>query len=193
MVGVRLWTATAREMVPAGDGETYIMPVEVCETRFPILVDQFTFNTTQPAGIGRFRGGFGLIRDYRILCDEAHLTATFGRFKYPPWGADGGGDGSSNAMEIIPAGATEPTLRAGKLARYRLRCGDVARLITAVGGGYGNPLERDPALIQDDVRNDLLTITQAKEIYGVVIDPSTLAVDGEATLVLRKDMKEILL
>ena len=180
-------------MVPAGDGETYIMPVEVCETRFPILVDQFTFNITQPAGIGRFRGGFGLIRDYRILCDEAHLTATFGRFKYPPWGAGGGGDGSSNAVEIIPAGATEPTLRAGKLARYRLRRGDVARLITAVGGGYGNPLERDPALIQDDVRNDLLTITQAKEIYGVVIDPSTLAVDGEATLVLRKDMKEILL
>ena len=74
------------------------------------------------------------------------------------------------------------------MARYRLQCGDVARLITAAGGGYGNPLERDPALIQDDVRNDLLTIRQAKEIYGVVIDPATLAVDGEATLVLRKEM-----
>jgi len=176
-------------MVPAGDGETYIMPVEVCETRYPILVDQFTFNTAQPAGAGQFRGGFGLVRDYRILCIEAHLTATFGRFKYPPWGADGGRDGSSNAVEIIPAGATEPLLRRGKLARYPLRRGDVARLITAVGGGYGHPLERDPALVQDDIRNEFLTISQAREIYGVVIDPQTLAVDEATTQRLRQEMR----
>ncbi len=177
-------------MVPAGDGETYIMPIEVCETRYPILVDQFTFNTTQPAGIGRFRGGFGLIRDYRILCEEAHLTATFGRFKYPPWGAGGGSDGSANVVEIIPAEATKPVLRRGKLARYRLRRGDVAHLITAVGGGYGPSLERHPELVQDDVRNEFLTITQAKEIYGVVIDPETLGVDQRATQLLRREMRK---
>lgn len=177
-------------MVPAGDGETYVMPVEVCETRFPLLVDQFAFNTTQPAGVGRFRGGFGLIRDYRVLNDEAFLTATFGRFKYPPWGAGGGGDGSSNAMEIIRSGATEPELRAGKLARHRLGRGDVARLITAVGGGYGNPLERDPALVQDDVRNEFLTLQHAREIYGVVLDPGSFAVDEEATQALRREMMD---
>jgi N-methylhydantoinase B len=176
-------------MVPAGDGETYIMPIEVCETRYPILVDQFIFNTIQPAGIGRYRGGFGLIRDYRLLGNEALLTATFGRFKYPPWGADGGSDGSSNAVEIIPAGATGPSLRRGKLARYRLRQGDVARLITAVGGGYGPPLERDPTLVQRDVRNDYLTIAQARDIYGVVLAPGTLAIDTVATRHLREEMK----
>jgi N-methylhydantoinase B len=175
-------------MVPAGDGETYIMPVEVCETRFPLLVDQFTLNTTQPAGVGRFRGGFGLIRDYRVLCGQAHLTATFGRFKYPPWGADGGGDGSANAMEIIPTGAAKPTLRVGKLARHRLLRGDVARLITAVGGGYGDPLLRDPALVLADVRNECLTHAQAREEYGVVIAPDTLTVDEEATHALRRQM-----
>jgi len=97
------WGATVNRdgqsgMVPAGDGETFIMPVEVCESRFPILVDQFKFNNIQPAGIGRFRGGLGLVRDYRILSAEADLTATFGRFKFPPWGMDGGGDGSVNAI-----------------------------------------------------------------------------------------------
>ena len=168
-------------MVPAGDGETYIIPVEVCETRFPILVDQFSFNTTQPGGSGRFRGGFGLIRDYRILCQQADLTATFGRFKYPPWGADGGSDGSPNAVEIILNGATQPALRRGKLARYCLRKGDVARLITGIGGGYGHPQERDPYQVQEDVRNEYLTTTQAAAIYNVVIDPSDLAVDLEAT------------
>jgi N-methylhydantoinase B len=172
------WGATVNRdgqsgMVPAGDGETYIMPVEVCETRFPILVDQFTFNTAQPAGIGRFRGGFGLVRDYRILSEQADLTTTFGRFKFPPWGADGGGDGSPNAVEIIPTGDTQPSLRRGKLARYTLYRGDVARLITGVGGGYGDPSKRDPALVEADVRNEFLSSSQAKEIYGVVVEPGS--------------------
>jgi len=184
------WGATVNRdgqsgMVPAGDGETFIMPVEVCESRFPILVDQFKFNNIQPAGIGRFRGGLGLVRDYRILSAEADLTATFGRFKFPPWGMDGGGDGSVNAIEIIPEGVTEPVLRFGKVARYRLRRGDVARLITAVGGGYGNPIERDPNLVRQDVRYEVLSIAQAEEIYGVVIDAVNLTVDEKATRALR--------
>jgi len=168
-------------MVPAGDGETYIMPVEVCETRYPIQVDQFTFNTAQPAGTGRFRGGFGLVRDYRLLCEHAHLTATFGRFKYPPWGAAGGGDGSPNAVEIIPTGASRPALRRGKLARYRLLRGDVARLITGGGGGYGDPRQREPAQVQADVRDGYLTIGQAADLHAVILDPVTLAVDSRAT------------
>ncbi len=171
------WGATVNRdgqsgMVPAGDGETYIMPVEVCETRYPFLVDQFAFNTAKPAGIGRFRGGFGLVRDYRILCDQADLTTTFGRFKFPPWGADGGGDGSPNAVEIIVAGDRRPSLRRGKLARHTLHQGDVARLITGVGGGYGDPSERDPSLIESDVRNEYLTRDEATEIYGDIVEPN---------------------
>ncbi len=173
-------------MVPAGDGETYIMPVEVCETRYPILVEQFTFNTGQPAGSGRFRGGFGLVRDYRILCERADLTATFGRFKFPPWGAGGGGDGSPNAVEVIPKGAEEAVLRRGKLARYPLRQGDLARLITGAGGGYGNPLERDPARVLQDVHDEYLSIDQARQIYGVILQSSPLAVDQLATRSHRK-------
>jgi N-methylhydantoinase B len=149
-------------------------------------VDQFRFNDVQPAGIGRYRGGLGLVRDYRILSTEADLTATFGRFKYPPWGADGGGDGSANAIEIIPEGKSEPILRRGKVARYRLQRGDVARLVTGVGGGYGDPMERDPDVVLEDVRNEVLTLTQAAEIYGVVIVPETHAVDIRATQALRK-------
>ncbi len=173
-------------MVPAGDGETTIMPVEVCETRYPILVEQFTFNTEQAAGNGRYRGGYGLVRDYRILCEEAFLTATFGRFKYPPWGASGGGDGSPNAVEIIPRGATIPSLRRGKLARYRLARGDLARLITGSGGGYGDPLERDPDRVRNDVRDELLTPTQAAAIYGVVIGQVGSSLDQAATDSLRR-------
>jgi N-methylhydantoinase B len=172
-------------MVPAGDGETYIMPVEVCEARYPLLVKQFAFNVAPGAGLGRYRGGFGLVRDYCLLAEEAELTATFGRFKYPPWGACGGLDGSPNAVEVIRAGAAEPALRRGKLARHSLRGGDVARLITGVGGGYGDPLQRDPALVARDVRNDLLTVARAAADYGVVLDHQTLAVHAPATQALR--------
>ncbi len=176
-------------MVPAGDGETYIMPVEVCETRYPVLVDRFRLNTEQPAGSGRFRGGFGLVREYRILCEEAHLTATFGRFKYPPWGMGGGDDGSPNAVEIIPLGATQPALRRGKLARYPLRHNDVVRLITGIGGGYGLPFDRDPKLVAEDVRNEYVSLSQAAEVYGVVLDPDQLSVDLQGTQALREGLR----
>ncbi|MER3514110.1 MAG: hypothetical protein C4310_06730 [Chloroflexota bacterium] len=175
-------------LVVAGDGETYIMPVEVCEARYPLLVEQFSFNT-QPAGAGQFRGGFGLVRDYRILCERTELTATFGRHRYPPWGGDGGQDGSPNGVAVIPAGQAKPVLWKGKLARYPLRRGDIVRLVTGVGGGYGDPLTRNPALVQADVRHGLLTVADARRLYGVALDPESLAIDEGATKLLRQGQR----
>ena len=117
------------------------------------------------------------------------MTATFGRFKYPPWGAAGGANGSANAIEIIRAGQTEPELRAGKVARHRLERDDVARLITAVGGGYGPALERDPAAVARDVRNETLSITAARDTYGVALDAQG-AVDLQLTARIRVQMRE---
>jgi N-methylhydantoinase B len=160
-------------LVVVGDGETYIMPVEVCEARYPLLVKQFTFNV-QPAGAGRYRGGFGLIRDYQILCAAAQLTTTFGRHKYVPWGAMGGHPGSPNGVAVIPAGASEPVLWKGKLARYPLKRGDIVRLVTGIGGGYGDPRQRDPASVYADVRNGFLTVDQARILYGVPLPDEPL-------------------
>ncbi|MCY3835762.1 MAG: hydantoinase B/oxoprolinase family protein [Anaerolineaceae bacterium] len=174
-------------LVPAGDGETYIMPVEVCETRYPIVVDQFAFNT-EPGGAGRWRGGYGLIRDYRVTAESADLTATFGRFKFPPWGADGGADGSANAIEIFRAGQAEPELRTGKVARLRLATDDIARLITAVGGGYGPAPEREPQAVALDVHNETLSPADAREIYGVTLSADG-TVDAEQTNALRQQLQ----
>jgi len=186
------WGATATRdgesgLVPVGDGETYIMPVEICESRFPLLVDRFTFNLT-PAGAGKFRGGFGLIREYRMLCDSAQLTTTFGRHRFPPWGGADGGDGSVNGAAVLRAGQDEPTAWRGKFTRFPLQRGDVARLITAVGGGYGDPLTREPALVIQDVQNELLTPGEASSIYGIVLDPDTLAVNTEQTIARRREL-----
>ena len=186
------WGATAARdgesgLVVVGDGETYVVPVEICEARYPLLVDRFTLNTT-PSGAGQYRGGCGLVREYRVTCEQAELTTTFGRHLYPPWGGAGGHDGSPNGVAVIPAGQSEPVVWRGKLARYPLRRNDVARLVTGVGGGYGDPLARDPRLVQDDVRNELLTAGDARRIYGVVIVSGSLDFDEEATLALRREM-----
>src|SRR5207253_932433 len=107
-------------LVCAGDGETSIIPAEVCEQKYGIAVDQYALNP-QDAGAGEFRGRLGLVRDYRVLGDDGmFLTATFGRFKYPPWGVAGGQSGSPNYVQVIRADGSPPQrLRNG--ARVHLR------------------------------------------------------------------------
>ncbi len=149
-------------LVCSGDGETYVIPVEVTEARHGVLVDQFTFNV-DAGGAGAFRGGRGLIRDYRITAEEAFLTATFGRHKFPPWSIAGGHAGSPNLVRILHADGRTAVF--GKCARYRLVRGDVARLIT--GGGFGDPRDRDPARLREDRRNEMITAADAARLYGL--------------------------
>jgi len=161
-------------LVSVGDGETYIIPVEVCETRYGVLVDQYALDITD-GGAGKFRGGRGLVRDYRITADEAWYTGTFGRHKFLPWGMAGGQDGSRNYTKIIFADGRPPDIF-GKTAQYHLKKGDVARLVTGTGGGYGNPFERPVEKVQEDVKNGYITLEQAERDYGVVLNPETLEV-----------------
>lgn len=160
-----------------GDGETYVIPIEVAEARYGILVDRYELDTTD-AGAGRHRGGRGCIRDYRAVADEITVTATFGRHRFEPWGIEGGAPGSRNAIVMRHADGREVVL--GKCARYRLAKGEVARLITGTGGGWGPPLERPAAAVVEDVRDGYVTLEQAERDYGVVLDPETLEVVGLA-------------
>lgn len=157
-----------------GDGETYTVPIEVCETRYGVLVDQFALDITD-GGAGEFRGGRGLVRDYRITADEAQHTGTFGRFKFLPWGMEGGQEGSRNYMKIMYADGREPTV-IGKIARLPVKKGDVVSLVTGTGGGYGDPYARPVEKVVGDVKNGYITPEMAEKDYGVVVDPETLKV-----------------
>jgi N-methylhydantoinase B len=156
-----------------GDGETYVIPIEVAETRYGIVVDRYELDPTG-AGAGRRRGGRGCIRDYRAAVDEVTLTATFGRHKYLPWGIDGGHPGSRNEVRVFHEDGREVVF--GKCARYPLRRGDVARLVTGTGGGWGSPLERPVEAVVEDVRDGYVTVEQAERDYGVVVDPASFEV-----------------
>lgn len=154
-----------------GDGETYNVPVEMAETRYGIMIDEYNLHP-DGAGAGMFRGGVGCVRKYRAMSDGQLFTASFGRNKYPAWGANGGTDGSYNYFEIIRAdGTVEGPM--GITARTVLNKNDVVNMITCTGGGYGDPYKRDMKRVAEDVRNGYITLEQAKKDYGVEVDPVT--------------------
>jgi N-methylhydantoinase B len=158
-----------------GDGETYNIPIEVCEHRYGVIVDQYNFDISD-GGAGEFRGGRGMFRDYRITADHAVHTGTFGRFKYLPWGMNGGQEGSRNYMEIIFADGREPMVM-GKCARIPVKKGDVVRLATGTGGGYGDPYDRPAEKVVADVKDGYITPEIAETRYGVKVNPDTLEVE----------------
>jgi N-methylhydantoinase B len=148
----------------AADGETFNIPIEITEARYGFLVEQYAMHA-EDGGHGEHRGGKGVVLDYRMRTDDFTLTGSFGRHKFPPWGMHGGNEGSRNYMRVMRRDGTETVL--GKVTGLPLAKGDVVRMVTATGGGWGDPRLRDPELVRRDVRNGYLTAEQARSHYGV--------------------------
>ena len=123
-----------------------------------------------------------MVRQYRFLEREGVLQLRTDRQKFLPWSLAGGKPGAPSSNIIIIDG--QPEVPPSKAARI-LHRGDVLRHTLAGAGGYGNPLERDPALVAEDVADEKVSLAAARSEYGVVIDPATLQVDEAATAALR--------
>jgi N-methylhydantoinase B len=149
----------------AANGQTFNVPVEITEARYGVVVEQYAFHT-EAGGHGQFRGGNGVYLDYRVTSERATLAAGVGRHRYPPWGVAGGADGTCSYVKVIRQddGAEEIY---GKISRIALQKGDLIRLATATGGGWGAPAQRDPARVREDLRAGYITAEVAQEIYGV--------------------------
>jgi N-methylhydantoinase B len=144
-------------------GETYNCPAEIHEARNGIIVDRFSFHN-EDGGEGKHRGGKGICLEYRIRSDNAWFTAAYTRSKIPPWSLEGGRPGSPNYVEIIRADGT--TERYSVVSGLTLMTDDVIRVVTGTGAGWGDPMERDPELIQEDLKNGYVTPEQARKYYG---------------------------
>lgn len=170
-------------------GDTYNVPAEVVEVRYPWRVERFELQQDS-GGAGQFRGGLGVRRDYHIIGHEAGLTVTTDRVKYtPPWGLFGGKDGKPSITAIYRKDGNEERWR--KISNLPLYEDEVVSFQTGGGGGYGSPLERDPQTVLQDVINGYVSVTKAKEDYGVVIDENEMKVDMNATEELRNKMRQI--
>ncbi|GLB61721.1 hydantoinase B/oxoprolinase family protein [Cytobacillus sp. NCCP-133] len=166
----------ARGQFCIGDGETYNVPVEVAETRYGVMVDEYSLHT-DGAGAGQYIGGSGVIRSYKALSDNQMVSVTFGRNKFVPWGMKDGQDGSANEVYIEKAdGDVDGPF--GIYPRYPLNKGDVVKLVTATGGGYGDPFKRPADQVAQDVKNGYITAAQANESFGVIVNEKTFEVEG---------------
>ena len=163
------------------------IPVEAQEATQPIVIERFEL-IPDSAGAGRFRGGCGLRRDMRFLADEGKLTNLSERQRFAPYGLSGGQTGLL-ARTVINPGPGEQLVH-GKQSR-EFAYGDVISFQQSGAGGYGDPLERDPARVLDDVLDEHVSIDAARRDYGVVIvgDGIDLRVDETATIALRGSAK----
>ncbi len=163
------------------------IPVEAQEANQPIVVERFEL-LRDSAGAGKFRGGCGIRRDMRFLVDEGQLTNLSDRQTFPPYGLFGGTPGGLGRTVLNP-GPAEQVVH-GKASR-EFAYGDVISFQQAGAGGYGDPLEREPGRVLEDVLDDYVSIEAARSEYGVVIAGGgvDLRVDGPATNELRKKMR----
>jgi N-methylhydantoinase B len=151
--------------------------IEVTEAEHPIELRAYEF-VADKAGAGKFRGGVPFKRDYRLLEEEAVLQVRSDRRDHRPFGLYGGSPGRPSENYLNPDG--ENRVLPSKFT-MTIKRGDVFRHVLAGAGGWGDPLERDPAAVLRDVRNELLSPEKAAADYGVVIDTKAWRVDAAAT------------
>lgn len=145
-------------------GETYNCPAEVAEARYGVTVDYLSFHD-EDGGAGLYRGGKGVRIDYRIRSDNAWLTVAYTRDKVPPWPLKGGQPGSRN--HVIIRRASGERERYSVVSGLTLNTDDVIQVMTATGAGWGDPMQRDLALVKEDLKNGYITEEQAKKHYGL--------------------------
>lgn len=144
-------------------GETYNCPAEINEARNGLYVDRMELNM-EPGGEGKYRGGRGIVMDYRIRGDNGFLTVGYTRSKFPAWALDGGNEGTGNYVRYLGKDGTDQ--RYAFVSSLTTHTDDVIRVVTGNGGGIGNPKERDRKLVAEDLKNGLITPERAREVYG---------------------------
>ncbi len=156
-------------------------PVEVLERQHPVRIEEYAL-VPDSGGPGRFRGGLGLARSYRLLAEEAVLQLRADRLRFPPYGLAGGAAGGPSGNWLGEGAARHPL--PGKVT-MTMRRGELLTHHQAGGGGHGDPFTRDPEAVARDVRNGKVGAEAARARYGVVADPATGTVDAPATAALR--------
>ena len=151
------------------------LPVETLEARYPIRMEEYGFRPDS-GGAGRFRGGLGLVRSYRLLADDAVLQVRADRHAHPPYGLFGGMPAAPSRNTLIEDGAARELPAKVTLD---VRRDMVLRHEQAGGGGYGDPLERDLDRLVEDLADGKVTPAFAVAAYGVVFAGD--AVDRLAT------------
>jgi N-methylhydantoinase B/oxoprolinase/acetone carboxylase alpha subunit len=162
-------------------------PIEELDLRFPMRCDQYELRP-EPAAPGRWRGGVGIIRRNRVLVDGTY-SCEGDRQWDAPRGIFGGWDGLTASTHKNPGTPTEEYMEA-KVTGVEFKAGEFVEFREPNAGGYGDPLERAPALVREDVLDDFTTIALARDAYGVIfVDERKLEIDDAATARRREEIR----
>jgi N-methylhydantoinase B len=167
-------------------------PIESLEQRFPIVVEQRKLRTDS-AGAGQFRGGLGLdVQVRNFIAGRWNITQT-GRHRVPPWGLWGGKDGGKPDRLVLRAGENE--WKSVNANWYQVPAESRVIIRSAGGGGWGDPLDRDPMRVIEDIRDGMVSAEAARAEYGVVAQLNggegleAVQLDRAATEKLRRDKR----
>jgi len=138
------------------------LPIETLEARYPVRMEEYSLRPDS-CGAGRYRGGLGLTRQYRILAEEAVLQIRADRHDHPPYGLFGGQPAACSRNILNPD--TAPEVLPSKVTRT-VTSGTVIRHEQPGGGGYGDPAEREPPLVLADLESGKITRAYAVAHYG---------------------------
>ena len=158
-------------------------PVEFIEREHDLLVERYAIQPDS-GGPGRYRGGCGVIREIRIKAAGAVLSTRMDNIRYPCWGVAGGQAGRTGGFVLNPG--TPDERRLPPIGDdIRLAAGDLLRVITVGGGGWGDPCLREAECVRRDVLDGYVSIHGAHDDYGVAVDPETYRLDMAETARLR--------
>ena len=161
------------------------IPSELIEVEHPIRIEEYAL-IPDSEGAGQFRGGVGLLRHYRFLADETLVQLRSDRMKHPPYGLHGGEAAAPSNVTFIN-GTTGETRSISSKFILTAQQGDGLSIAMPGGGGWGDPLERDPQRVLEDAIEEKISRERAERVYGVVLRASerTIEIDAEATARLR--------
>ena len=181
---------------PAHDGvdsletdiaNTMNMPAESLELHYPLRVHRNAL-VSDSGGAGRHRGGLGVEREIELLRGEATVTLREDRHRTRAWGLYGGEPPPFARAEVQRADGRRTSIPSKGV--FRLSAGERIHCWATGGAGYGDPLQRDPALVLQDVINGKVSARAATESYGVVVDSSATRIDEAATATARAALQD---
>ena len=158
---------SAMAAIDWGDLST-VQPTEVLEMRYPLRI-QWSKQAMDSGGPGRTRGGLGMRRALELTRGTATYSLLSDGAIVPPFGILGGESGAPVGSYTVHDGTPRPFPTPGKVGGHPLSAGEVIVLQSAGGGGYGDPLEREPAAVLEDVEEGYVSLELAGEVYGVVL------------------------
>ena len=164
-------------------------PAEFLDAVFPVRLRRYAINC-DTGGPGRWRGGCGIVREVEVLAPEAVVSVRVDNVENPPWGVAGGKSAGPGRVVVNPGRADErlvPPISDGTVVKR----GDVVRLETGGGGGWGHPYDREPERVLRDVQGGFVSRAAAEREYGVLLEENGNAVDDAATRARRRQRPQV--